>query len=110
MGKIVFITGSDGHYYFDLLAGNDQVILRSWGFNNETDRERIINNMRRNYKQSNWFERKRSKAGEYYFVLRDEGGNIIGFSPMYASEASRDNGIESVRNNVIDATVIKATG
>lgn len=106
MGKIVFITGSDGHYYFDLLAGNDQVILKSWGFNNASDRERIIKSMRQTYKDSNWFERKRSQAGEYYFVLRADNGSIIGFSPMYASEASRDNGIESVKNNVIDAAVV----
>ena len=106
MGKIVFITGSDGHYYFDLLAGNDQVILKSWGFNNASDRERIINSMRQTFKDSNWFERKRSQAGEYYFVLRADNGSIIGFSPMYASEASRDNGIESVKNNVIDAAVV----
>jgi uncharacterized protein YegP (UPF0339 family) len=106
MGKIVFITGNDGHYYFDLLAGNDQVILKSWGFNNETDREKIIDSMRMSYQGSCWFERKRSQSGEYYFVLRSDTGSIIGFSPMYASEAGRDNGIESVRNNVIDASVV----
>jgi uncharacterized protein YegP (UPF0339 family) len=106
MGKIVFITGKDGHYYFDLLAGNDQLILHSWGFNNESDREKIINSMRLNYQETNWFERKRSPSGEYYFLLRSATGTIIGFSPMYASEASRDNGIESVRNNVIDAPVV----
>jgi len=40
-----------------------------------------------------------------YFNLKSGNGQEVGRSEQYESEASRDNGIESVKNNAVDASV-----
>ena len=41
------------------------------------------------------------------FNLKAGNGQIIGTSELYESEASRDNGIESVKKNAPDAEVVE---
>lgn len=46
-----------------------------------------------------WFELKRSKSNDHYFVLRASNGEIILTSEMYKSKASAGKGIASVQKN-----------
>ncbi len=45
-----------------------------------------------------------SQDGQSYFALTDEAGNIVLRSEGYATESSRNKGIESVKNNKDDKT------
>ena len=45
------------------------------------------------------FERKTAKNGKAYFILKASNGQAIGKSQMYASTASMEAGIESVKSN-----------
>lgn len=45
------------------------------------------------------FERKDSKGGQYYFVLKAMNSRVIGKSQMYKSDDSSENGIESIKTN-----------
>lgn len=45
------------------------------------------------------FVKKTAKNGEFYFSLKAGNGEIILSSEMYSSKSSRDNGIESVKEN-----------
>ena len=45
--------------------------------------------------------------GDYQFNLKAGNGEIIASSQGYASKASALNGIESVRTNAPDATVVE---
>jgi uncharacterized protein YegP (UPF0339 family) len=45
------------------------------------------------------FERKDSKGGQYYFVLKAMNSRVIGKSQMYKSNDSSENGIESIKTN-----------
>ncbi len=105
MGKFEYLLGADGQYYFNLLASNGQVILSSEGYTSELARKNGITSVQLNVIDESRFERRLSKNGKYYFVLKAMNGEIIGISRMYESEASRDNGIEAVKNNAIDAAV-----
>ncbi|MBC7936431.1 MAG: YegP family protein [Rhizobacter sp.] len=105
MGKFITLTGSDGQYYFNLIASNGQVILSSEAYLSDAARDNGINAVQANIFDSIRFERKISKNGHYYFVMKAPNGEIIGTSEMYISEAGRDNGIESVKNNARDAVV-----
>ena len=105
MGKFITLTGSDGQYYFNLVASNGQVILSSEGYSTHHERNHGINAIHSNSILSSSFEKKISSNGKYYFVLRAGNGEIIGHSELYESPASRDNGIESVKNNARDAEV-----
>lgn len=103
MGTFIKLKGSDGQYYFNLLASNGQVILNSEAYETDGQRNKGISSVHAfNLVR---FEKRISPDGKYYFVVKDTGGQVIGKSILYASEAARDNGIESVKNNARDASV-----
>ncbi len=99
MGKFVLLTGSNGRYYFNLLAGNGKVILVSEGYETDAERNEHICSLQAHSFDEGKFERKISAEGRYYFILKTADGEVIGKSELYGSEAGRENGIESVRNN-----------
>jgi uncharacterized protein YegP (UPF0339 family) len=53
------------------------------------------------------FELYTDKAGAYRFRLKAGNGEVIAISEAYSSKASAQNGIESVRKNAADATVVE---
>ena len=52
------------------------------------------------------FEVYQDKAGEFRFRLKARNGEPILASEGYTTKSSCKNGIESVRNNVVDAEVV----
>ena len=105
MGKFVITTRSNGEFQFNLKAGNGQVILTSEGYSSKAACTNGIESVRKNAEDDARFERKESSNGKYFFNLKASNGQVVGSSQMYESEASRDNGIESVKNNAPDASV-----
>jgi uncharacterized protein YegP (UPF0339 family) len=105
MGKFVITKRTNGEYQFNLKAGNGQTILSSEGYSSKSNCENGIDSVRKNSGDDSRFERKTSANGKPYFSLKATNGQIIGSSEMYESEASRDNGIESVKANAAEATV-----
>ncbi len=55
------------------------------------------------------FEIFKDKGGEFRFNLKAGNGEIIASSQGYASKASAQNGIESVKTNAGDAEVVDLT-
>ena len=53
------------------------------------------------------FELYKDTAGAYRFRLKAGNGEVIAISEAYSSKASAQNGIESVRKNAADATVVE---
>lgn len=106
MGKFEITKRTNGDYQFNLKAGNGQVILTSQGYSSKAGCENGIDSVRTNSKIDERFERKTSTNGKPYFNLKASNGQIIGTSEMYESTASRDNGIESVKNNAPSAEVV----
>jgi uncharacterized protein YegP (UPF0339 family) len=51
----------------------------------------------------------KDKKGEFRFSLKAGNGEVIAISEGYAAKASALNGIESVRKNAADATVVDET-
>jgi uncharacterized protein YegP (UPF0339 family) len=45
------------------------------------------------------YERKDSRNDHFYFVLKTAKSKVIGKSQMYTSDASSENGIESIKLN-----------
>jgi hypothetical protein len=105
MGKFVISVRKDGEFQFNLKAGNGQVILSSEGYAAKASCLNGIESVRTNSADDARFDRKESSNGKFYFNLKASNGQVIGASQMYESEASRDNGIESVKTNAPDATV-----
>jgi hypothetical protein len=65
--------------------------------------ENGIESVRKNSPEDNRFERKTSKGGDPYFVLKAANGEPIGRSEMYSSTSAMENGIESVKKNGPDS-------
>jgi uncharacterized protein len=55
------------------------------------------------------FEIYSDKGGKFRFRLKASNGEIIAVSEAYESKASAKNGIESVKKNAADATVVDLT-
>lgn len=105
MGKFVITKRTNGEYQFNLKAGNGQTILVSEGYNNKSGCQSGIDSVQRNAPNDARYDRKTSSNGKYYFNLKATNGQIIGNSEMYETEASRENGISSVKTNAPGATV-----
>lgn len=105
MGKFVITKRTNGEFQFNLKAGNGQTILSSEGYATKKSCENGIESVRKNSQDDSKFEKKTSANKKFYFNLKATNGQVIGTSEMYESEASRDNGIASVKTNAPGASV-----
>jgi uncharacterized protein len=102
-GKFVMKSNAAGKFHFNLKAGNGQVILTSETYESRAAAENGIAAVRKNAPDDGRYERKTSKAGEPYFVLKSGNGEVIGKSEMYSAPAAMENGIASVKQNAPEA-------
>ncbi len=110
MGKFEIKKDKAGKFRFNLKAGNGQVILSSEAYNSKSACDNGIESVRKNSADDGRFERKTAKNGKAYFNLKASNGQVIGASQMYASNASMENGIKSVKNNASGASIDDQTG
>ena len=96
---------SDGQYYFVLKAGNAEVILTSERYTARSGAENGIASVQKNSPDEAHYERKTASDGRYHFNLKAANHQVIGSSQMYASQAGREAGINSVRANGPTPTV-----
>ena len=107
MGKFEVTKRKNGEFQFNLKAGNGQIVLTSEGYTTKSNCTNGIASVKRNSQDDSKFEKKTASNGKAYFNLKATNGQIIGTSQMYESEASRDKGIASVKNNAPDAEVVE---
>lgn len=110
MGKFEIKKDKAGKFRFNLKAGNGQVILSSEAYNSKSACDNGIESVRKNSSDDARFERKTAKNGKAYFNLKASNGQVIGASQMYASNASMENGIKSVKNNAAGASIDDQSG
>jgi uncharacterized protein YegP (UPF0339 family) len=105
MGKFVITKRTNGEFQFNLTANNGQTILSSEGYTTKPNCEKGIESVKRNSQDDSKFDYKIASNGKPYFNLKATNGQIIGTSQLYESEASRDNGIASVKTNAPEAII-----
>ena len=104
-GKFVLKATASGQFMFNLLAGNNQVILTSETYKEKSAAKNGIASVQSNCGDDDRYERKLSSRGEPYFVLKAGNGQVIGKSEMYSSKAAMENGIASVKTNGSSTTI-----
>src|SRR5687767_5079656 len=109
-GKYLLHPAGASQFHWDLKAGNSQTILSSQMYTAKSGAETGIESCRANSGDEGRYERLTSKATEPYFVLKAGNGEIIGTSQMYSSEAARDQGIVSCKENGPSAKTQDDTG
>lgn len=109
MSKFEIKKRSNGEFQFSLKAGNGEEILASEGYTTKANCENGIQSVKKNSVYPERFDRLVSKNNKFYFNLKASNGQVIGKSEMYESASGRDNGIESVMKNALDAKVVDLT-
>lgn len=95
----------DGQFRFVLKAGNAETVLSSELYKSKRSAANGIASVQANCGNDARFERKTASNGKTFFNLKAGNHQVIGTSQMYATEASRDNGIASVKTNGVSKTV-----
>jgi uncharacterized protein YegP (UPF0339 family) len=108
-GKFEVKTAKSGQTHFNLLASNGQVILQSEMYETKASALNGIESIKKNASLDERFDRLFSKSGKPYFVIKAGNHQVIGQSQQYESESGRDNGIESVKKNAPDASIVDLT-
>lgn len=96
---------ANGQFSFALKAGNGEPILKSEQYTTKAAAQNGIASVQKNSGADERYQKLTAKDGRPYFNLLAGNSQIIGTSQMYASEASRDNGIASVKNNGSTETI-----
>ena len=108
-GYFELSKSSDGQFKFALKAGNHETILTSELYKTKAAAEHGIESVQKNCGDAARYEKKVAANGKHHFNLKAANHQIIGSSQMYASEASCDSGIESVKTNGKSTTVKDST-
>ncbi|HWU52994.1 MAG TPA: YegP family protein [Tahibacter sp.] len=106
-GKFTIFTGKSGKTYFNLKAGNGEIILASQGYVDKSGARNGVESVRTNAAHTERFEKKVSGNGKFHFNLKAGNGQVIGNSEMYESEKARDAGIASVASNAPGAALVE---
>ena len=102
-GKFTVFAGKNGQTYFNLKAGNGEIILKSEGYRDKASAHNGIESVRKNAPDAARYEKKTSASSKLHFNLKATSHQVIGSSEMYDSERSRDAGIASVMANTPNA-------
>ena len=109
MSKFEIFRGSDYQFYFHLKAGNGEIILSSEGYVQKQSCNDGIASVKMHAPYDVYYERKDAINGKFYFVLKASNGKIIGNSQIYASAQGRNAGIDSVKREAPNATIVDLT-
>jgi uncharacterized protein YegP (UPF0339 family) len=97
--KFEIKKADDGQFYFNLVAGNGEVILTSEHYTAKATAEIGIQSVKTNAPDKGHYERNQTKNGRPYFILRAKNGEIVGRSQIYSAAVAMEKGIESVMAN-----------
>ena len=103
--KFVIKETKGGSYVFNLLAANNEVVLSSETYANKSNAKKGAQSVKTNAKKADRFERRTSKSGQPYFVLKAGNNKIIGQSEMYSSTSAMENGIKAVQKAASSAAI-----
>jgi len=99
----------NGEFMFNLLAGNNEVILTSQMYKEKSSAINGIESVQTNSQLDEQFERKTAHNGQFYFDLHAANKQIIGRSETYTTKAAMEKGIASVKKNGPVTTIKDST-
>ena len=107
MAKFEIYKDSENKFRFRLKSGNGQNIIASQGYTRKSSCVNGINSVKQNSQDNTSFERLRSKDGRHYFNLIAKNKLVIATSQMYSSSKAMEQGISSVKKNVLTAEIVE---
>jgi uncharacterized protein len=107
--KFELKKAGNGQIYFNLKAGNGEVILTSEQYKELAGAKNGIESVKANAADDANYERKTATNGQHFFVLKAKNKEAIGKSEMYTTPAAMEKGIASVKANAAGAAVQEPT-
>ncbi|HQR06326.1 MAG TPA: YegP family protein [Gemmatales bacterium] len=87
----------NGQFYFNLKAGNGEVVLTSEQYTSKAGAKNGIASVQNNADDASRYETKTAKNGKHYFVLKAGNHQVIGVSETYNTEGACAKGIAAVK-------------
>jgi len=104
VGRFDVFTGTDGRYYFHLLASNGQQVLHSQSYSSSSAATGGIASVRSNVADNARVEARQSSDSQWYFVVKGGNGQVVAVSELYVSRSNADRALAAVRTTVRNAT------
>lgn len=109
-GKFEIFTGVDGDFYFQLLAGNGEKVLRSEGYTSLSGCKNGIESVIKNGKTASRFKVLAAVNGEHYFNLVAGNNQVIGTSETYASKSNAERAVSTVMSLLENVSTAQLPG
>lgn len=109
MSKFTLFTGKNGEFYWNLKAGNGEIIGKSEGYTTKAAAMNGIESTRKNASEEARYDMKEAKNGKFHWNLKAGNGQVILSSQMYSSESGAKNGIQSTMKNAPEAKLLDET-
>ncbi len=109
MATFYIFKGANSQFYFKLVAGNGEKILKSEGYVYKWSCQNGIDSVKANAPYDSRYEKKKASNGQYFFNLTAANGQVIGTSETYVTESGRDNGIAVVKRDAPSAGTVDQT-
>jgi uncharacterized protein YegP (UPF0339 family) len=95
-GRFETFTGKDGQFYFHLLAGNGEKLVRSEGYASHAGAEAGVKLVQGYGVDASTYELLEAKNGEHYFNIVAGNGQVLATSETYVSKSNAERAIGTV--------------
>lgn len=102
----VYQSGKKNEFRFRLKANNGQIILSSEGYTSRAACINGIESVKKNAKDPKRYVKSQTPGKMFRFAVTAANNQIIGVSQNYKSESGRNNGIDSVARNAVEADIV----
>jgi len=107
-GVFEIFQGQDDQWYFHLLAGNHEKVLKSEGYVAKAGAENGIESVKVNGVDLANYDLLEATNGEWYFNLVAQNHEIIGTSETYVSQSNAERGMETVQALIVQHLRVEA--
>lgn len=89
----------EGFFQFSYLNSKGERVLMSPQFETRSMVEKAIQDVRVGSLMSQQIAKGQTPEGEYFFLIKDNGGQVLAKSVLFDNEMSFDNALHNVREN-----------
>lgn len=93
--KFETFKGLDGKYYFNVKAGNGEIVLQSQGYTTKTSAQNGASSVQSNGASAARYTVLEAADGRYYFNLKATNGQIIARGQLYSTKSNAERGVDT---------------
>ena len=103
--KFELKRAKNGKFMWNLKVTSCEPILTSQKYASKSGAKSGIKSVKKNSRKDGCYDRRKTKAGKPYFVLKAGNHQVIGTSESYSANRTLENGIKSVKKNAPGAAI-----